>query len=147
MCGGSNLSTDPKCPKCIYKISKNFRVEKSGEISRNLRFSCALARFSCLHLNQTLIMAGMAGLKHPRCARRQVAPRKVKLRKLLATCIGSCTNHLIQQKSHPEGWLFCWLGWPDLNRRMPESKSGALPLGDIPMLKHGPASDTFGIIA
>ena len=36
---GSNLSTDPKCPKCIYKISKNFRVEKSGEISRNLRFS------------------------------------------------------------------------------------------------------------
>ena len=24
---GSNLSTDPKCPKCIYKISKNFRVE------------------------------------------------------------------------------------------------------------------------
>ena len=36
---GSNLSTDPKCPKCIFKISKNFRVEKSGEISRNLRFS------------------------------------------------------------------------------------------------------------
>lgn len=36
---GSNPATDPKCPKCIYKISKNFRVEKSGEISRNLRFS------------------------------------------------------------------------------------------------------------
>ena len=36
---GSNLSTDRKCPKCIYKISKNFRVEKNGEISRNLRFS------------------------------------------------------------------------------------------------------------
>ena len=36
---GSNLSTDSKCPKCIYKILKNFRVEKSGEISRNLRFS------------------------------------------------------------------------------------------------------------
>ena len=35
---GSNLSTDPKSPKCIYKISKNFRVEKNGEISRNLRF-------------------------------------------------------------------------------------------------------------
>jgi len=31
---GSNLSTAQKCPKCIYKISKNFRVEKSGEISR-----------------------------------------------------------------------------------------------------------------
>ena len=25
-----------------------------------------------------------------------------------------------------------WLGWPDLNRRMRESKSRALPLGDIP---------------
>ena len=36
---GSNLSTDAKSPKCIYKILKNFRVEKSGEISRNLRFS------------------------------------------------------------------------------------------------------------
>ena len=36
---GSNLSTGSKCPKCIYKISKNFRVEKNGEISRNLRFS------------------------------------------------------------------------------------------------------------
>ena len=24
---GWNLSTDPKCPKCIYKISKNFRVK------------------------------------------------------------------------------------------------------------------------
>lgn len=54
-----------KARKCIYKISKNFRVEKSGEISRNLRFSALwLAKvlfFSCLHLNQTLIMAGVAG--------------------------------------------------------------------------------------
>ena len=59
MCGGSNLSTflvvwgiyinkcislvrirtDPKFAKCIYKILKNFRVEKNGEISRNLSFS------------------------------------------------------------------------------------------------------------
>ena len=39
VCGGSNPATDPKCPKCIYKTPKNFRVEKSGEISRNLRFS------------------------------------------------------------------------------------------------------------
>ena len=26
-----------------------------------------------------------------------------------------------------------WLGWQDSNLRMPESKSGALPLGDIPI--------------
>ena len=29
--------------------------------------------------------------------------------------------------------LSLWLGWQDLNLRMPESKSGALPLGDIPI--------------
>ena len=52
MCGGSNPATGQKTPKCIYKISKNFRVEKAGEISRNLRFFA----FSCLHLNQTRIM-------------------------------------------------------------------------------------------
>ena len=45
-----------------------------------------------------------------------------------------CTGaHSSQQKRHPCGCLFCWLGWPDLNRRVPESKSGALPLGDIPI--------------
>ena len=71
---GSNLSTDPKCPKCIYKISKNFRVEKSGEISRNLRFSCALALFSCLHLNQTLIMAGIVGLEPTKCKSQSLVP-------------------------------------------------------------------------
>lgn len=27
-----------KNPKCIYKIQKNFGIEKNGEISRNLRF-------------------------------------------------------------------------------------------------------------
>ena len=31
-----------------------------------------------------------------------------------------------------------WLGWQDLNLRMPESKSGALPLGDIPMCSARP---------
>ena len=41
--------------------------------------------------------------------------------------------HPSQQKRDANASLFCWLGWPDLNRRMPESKSGALPLGDIPI--------------
>ena len=38
-----------------------------------------------------------------------------------------------------------WLGWQDLNLRMPESKSGALPLGDIPIWRSDP--DTRRIIA
>ena len=29
--------------------------------------------------------------------------------------------------------VFDWQGWQDLNLRIPESKSGALPLGDIPL--------------
>ena len=56
---GSNLSTDPKCPKCIYKISKKFRVKKA---EKSLEISAFLV-FSCLHLNQTLIMAGIAGFE------------------------------------------------------------------------------------
>ena len=38
--------------KWIYGNSKKVRCEKSGEISRNLRFSCALARFSRSDLNR-----------------------------------------------------------------------------------------------
>ena len=99
MCGGSNLSTvlplwGIYIKKCISlvrirlqtrnarnasikfrKTSESKKAEKSLEIS-------AFLVFSCLHLNQTLIMAGIAGFE----------PAK-----------------------------------------MPESKSGALPLGYIPI--------------
>lgn len=49
---GSNPATDRKTPKCIYKNSKNIRVEKSGEISRNLplsRFSSFGSKLTCHH--------------------------------------------------------------------------------------------------
>ena len=49
------------------------------------------------------------------------------------TRLGSHYRQPSQQKSHPEGWLFCWLGWPDSDRRVRESKSRALPLGDSPL--------------
>ena len=38
------------------------------------------------------------------------------------------------EKGHAEWRVLFHLGWPDLNRRMRESKSRALPLGDIPIL-------------
>ena len=38
---GSNLSTDPKSPKCIYKISKNFRVENRANGIRPFARSAA----------------------------------------------------------------------------------------------------------
>ena len=50
-----------------------------------------------------------------------------------SACRRSLTGHPSQQKSHPCGWLFCWVGWPDSDRRVRESKSRALPLGDIPL--------------
>ena len=80
VCGGSNLSTDlllwgiyiKKCISpvriCLQirnarnasikfrKTSESKKAEKSLEIS-------AFLVFSCLHLNQTLIMAGIAGLR------------------------------------------------------------------------------------
>ena len=36
-------------------------------------------------------------------------------------------------------WLAGWLGRKDSNLRMPESKSGALPLGDAPRLEQRPS--------
>ena len=51
---GSNPATGQKTPKCIYKISKNFRVEKTGEISRNLpfsRFSSIGSKLTCHHVS------------------------------------------------------------------------------------------------
>ncbi len=38
---------------------------------------------------------------------------------------------------------FFWLGWQDLNLRMRESKSRALPLGDTPSIKKYGAGDKF----
>ena len=49
---GSNPATDRKTPKCIYKNSKSIRVEKTGEISRNLpfsRFSSLGSKLTCHH--------------------------------------------------------------------------------------------------
>ena len=50
--------------------------------------------------------------------------------------------HPSQKQGQPEGCPCFWLGWPDSDRRMPESKSGALPLGYTPIFK-----STFVIIA
>ncbi len=42
--------------------------------------------------------------------------------------------HPGQKQGQPEGCPCFWLGWPDSDRRMRESKSRALPLGYIPIL-------------
>ena len=39
------------------------------------------------------------------------------------------------RKDLPEEICSIWLGWRDSNPRMPEPKSGALPLGDTPMAR------------
>lgn len=48
----------------------------------------------------------------------------------------SCNNTWFcceQRKKIPKWYLFKWLGWQDLNLRMKESKSFALPLGYTPI--------------
>ena len=78
MCGGSNLSTvlarwGNKRKKCISLVriclqtrnarnaSTKFRkTSESKKAEKSLEISAFLV-FSCLHLNQTLIMAGVAG--------------------------------------------------------------------------------------
>ncbi len=42
-------------------------------------------------------------------------------------------GHPSQRKKDADWRPLRWLGWPDLNRRVRESKSRALPLGDIPL--------------
>lgn len=50
--------------------------------------------------------------------------------------MGGGRDAVLSEETPPRA-LLCprrfWLGWQDSNLRMPESKSGALPLGDIPM--------------
>ena len=139
-CGSSNLSEQKKhlfrihhgfdkrssvvvqiCPRicfCGETISKNAfrrfesvyrpdslgRIFAFGESSRALRLASELADLRAGNPN-----------------RRRFAAR---------TKVGAIPA---SRKGTPMACLFCWLGWPDSNRRMPESKSGALPLGDIPM--------------
>ena len=80
MCGGSNLSTvlllwGIYIKKCISLVriclqtrnarnaSTKFRkTSESKKAEKSLEISAFLV-FSCLHLNQTLIMAGMAGFE------------------------------------------------------------------------------------
>ena len=55
-------------------------------------------------------------------------------RKNLAGAADEPTNK--SRLSTPECLNWFWLGWQDLNLRMRESKSRALPLGDTPMQAH-----------
>ena len=42
----------------------------------------------------------------------------------------------LDRKKQVARLAFFWLGWPDSDRRMPESKSGALPLGYTPIFSY-----------
>ncbi len=55
--------------------------------------------------------------------RNHGAPGEIRTPDLL---IRSQTLYPAEPRAH------VWLGWLDSNQRMPESKSGALPLGDTP---------------
>ena len=68
--GSSNPSTRRKIENGSMEIRKKLgakKAEKSLEIS-------AFLVFSCLHLNQTLIMAGIAGLEPAKCKSQSLVP-------------------------------------------------------------------------
>ena len=101
--------------KWIYKISKNFRVETKKKVQRL-----------------------MGRIYEP-----LLVPKPIRILCSTCTSLSDARGASERFKSVGEAQptekgtllraLFCWLGWPDLNRRVPESKSGALPLGDIPI--------------
>ena len=81
-----------KARKCIYKLLKNFRVEKSGEISRNLRLS-----FYCLSLllHSSLLLITLPNLR---------VSEKWRVK---------------SEKINPQGQVLgdFWLGWQDSDLR------------------------------
>ena len=91
VCGGSNLSTVSVLwgiyiKKCISLVriclqtrnarnaSTKFRkTSESKKAEKSLEISAFLV-FSCLHLNQTLIMAGIVGLEPTKCKSQSLVP-------------------------------------------------------------------------
>ena len=94
MCGGSNLSTvlllwGIYIKKCISLVriclqtrnarnaSTKFRkTSESKKAEKSLEISAFLV-FSCLHLNQTLIMAGMDGFEPSKCQSQSLVPYRL----------------------------------------------------------------------
>ena len=94
VCGGSNLSTISALwgvynKKCISLVriclqtrkarnaSTKFRKTlESKKTEKSLEISVFLL-FSCLHLNQTLIMAGVAGFEPTRCQSQSLVPYRL----------------------------------------------------------------------
>ena len=93
-CGDSNLSTDLLLwgiyiKKCISPVrirlqtgkprnaSTKFRkTSESKKAEKSLEISAFLV-FSCLHLNQTRIMAGIAGLEPAKCKSQSLVPYRL----------------------------------------------------------------------
>ena len=65
-----------------------------------------------------------------KCAARHTSFAK---RTSLGVAVIICRRQTSLKKALACASAFFWLGWPDLNRRVRESKSRALPLGDIPL--------------
>ena len=94
LCGGSNLSTvlllwGIYIKKCISLVriclqtrnarnaSTKFRkTSESKKAEKSLEISAFLV-FSCLHLNQTLIMAGVAGFEPTGCQSQSLVPYRL----------------------------------------------------------------------
>ena len=72
------------------------------------------------------------GKTAPECASRLVCPEPWAKFKLAVSTSHSTLNIRRKAKSSPKRAFLMWLGYEDSNLGMPESESGALPLGDTP---------------
>ncbi len=67
------------------------------------------------------------------CFARYTNPRTFALQKDSGVRIPTIPEAKKKVLDHIDLGLFSWLGWRDSNPRMPVPKTGALPLGDIPI--------------
>ena len=85
---GSNLSTDRKtaprtslrCKNASTKFRKPSETKKAPWRTKVREKSLEISRFlvfSCLHLNQTRIMAGIAGLEPAKCKSQSLVPYRL----------------------------------------------------------------------
>ena len=110
---GSNLSTDRKCPKCIYKISKNFRVEKFLVICRLRQRDIVASDSDIAPLRSAVIL-----YSPPKFAKRiPLGVNRISLRSNRTRRKANITEKSTLARA------FFWLGWMDSDHRKCQSQS------------------------
>ena len=118
----------------LFTFAKRIFHSVAISLARRANF---VEKSTCLH--KCFFLAGMARFRTWFSHLPWLSNEGGLRENLSDACIGAVLHHKVKPSQHkraPQGCPLCWLGWPDLNWRMRESKSRALPLGDIPIDLH-----------